>query len=236
MAPTDRSRTPSDGGDTTKLAVAGDVGAPPLTSGSARRLQFPAHRDIFLGRDRDCDIRFHDLNPGDLTLISRVHAILRFDRDQWVVVDKSQNGVYVSGSRAPRCHPRPAEHHAGQPARATVDLPGRQSAGVFGSAQSADPRPDPRGTWAPARRRQPEDYRAPTGDSAAGSSNQNAAPTRPVLPRMEASGLVTVGRPRRTPSSWKTRWPRACTPCWLILGPSGNPRQQRSNGTSSTEP
>ncbi|MGA8547049.1 MAG: FHA domain-containing protein, partial [Mycobacterium sp.] len=101
MAPTDRSRTPSDGGDTTKLAVAGDVGAPPLTVwlGSAM-YTFPADRDIFVGRDRDCDIRFHDLNPGDLTLISRVHAILRFDRDQWVVVDKSQNGVYVSGSRA----------------------------------------------------------------------------------------------------------------------------------------
>ena len=53
-----------------------------------------------MGRDRDCDIRFQDINPDDLTLISRVHAILRFDGAQWVVVDKSQNGVYVAGSRA----------------------------------------------------------------------------------------------------------------------------------------
>ncbi len=61
---------------------------------------FPVDRDVIVGRDRECDICFHDVNPDDLTLISRVHAILRFDGAQWVVVDKSQNGVYVAGSRA----------------------------------------------------------------------------------------------------------------------------------------
>jgi ABC-type multidrug transport system ATPase subunit len=102
MAPTDRSPTPSDDGNTTKLAVASGVGAPPLAVwlGSAM-YTFPAERDVTVGRDRGCDICFHDLNPGDLTLISRVHALLRFDGSKWVVIDKSQNGVYVSGSRAP---------------------------------------------------------------------------------------------------------------------------------------
>ena len=101
MSPTDRSRTPPDDGNTTKLAVASGVGAPPLTVwlGSAM-YTFPVDRDVIVGRDRDCDIRFQDINPDDLTLISRVHAILRFDGAQWVVVDKSQNGVYVAGSRA----------------------------------------------------------------------------------------------------------------------------------------
>jgi ABC transport system ATP-binding/permease protein len=101
MAPTDHSRTPSDSGNTTKLAVASGVGVPPLTVwlGSAM-YTFPVDRDVIVGRDRECDICFHDLNPDDLTLISRVHAILRFDRDHWVVVDKSHNGVYVAGSRA----------------------------------------------------------------------------------------------------------------------------------------
>jgi ABC transport system ATP-binding/permease protein len=101
MAPTDRSRTPPGGGNTTKLAVASGVGVPPLTVwvGSAM-YTFPVDRDVIVGRDRDCDIWFHDINPDDLTLISRVHAILRFDGSQWVVVDKSQNGVYVAGSRA----------------------------------------------------------------------------------------------------------------------------------------
>jgi ABC-type multidrug transport system ATPase subunit len=61
---------------------------------------FPVGRDVIVGRDRDCDIRFHDVNPEDLTLISRVHAILRFDGGQWVVVDKSQNGIFVAGSRS----------------------------------------------------------------------------------------------------------------------------------------
>jgi len=61
---------------------------------------FPVDRDVIVGRDRECDIRFQDIDPDDLTLISRVHAILRFDGGQWVVVDKSQNGIYVAGSRA----------------------------------------------------------------------------------------------------------------------------------------
>ncbi len=61
---------------------------------------FPVDRDVIVGRDRECDICFHDVDPDDLTLISRLHAILRFDGSQWVVVDKSQNGVYVDGSRA----------------------------------------------------------------------------------------------------------------------------------------
>jgi len=74
---------------------------PPLTVwlGSAM-YTFPVDRDVIVGRDRGCDISFQDISPDDLTLISRVHAILRFDGSQWVVVDKSQNGVYVAGSRA----------------------------------------------------------------------------------------------------------------------------------------
>jgi len=73
---------------------------PPLTVllGSAM-YTFPHDRDIVVGRDRDCDICFHDVNPEDLTLISRAHAILRFDGRHWVVVDKSQNGIFVDDSR-----------------------------------------------------------------------------------------------------------------------------------------
>ena len=91
---------PADG-STSKFAAAGEVSVPPLTVwlGSAM-YTFPVDRDVVVGRDRECDICFHDINPDDLTLISRVHAILRFDGAQWVVVDKSQNGLYVSGSRA----------------------------------------------------------------------------------------------------------------------------------------
>jgi ABC transport system ATP-binding/permease protein len=101
MSPTDRSRmTPADG-STIKFAAAGEAGVPPLTVwlGSAM-YTFPVDRDVIVGRDRECDICFHDINPDDLTLISRVHAILRFDGTQWVVVDKSQNGLFVGGARA----------------------------------------------------------------------------------------------------------------------------------------
>src|SRR3984885_8394670 len=101
MSPTDRSRPPAEDGSTTKLATASGIAVPPLTVwlGSAM-YTFPVDRDVIVGRDRECDIRFQDIDPDDLTLISRVHAILRFDSSQWVVVDKSQNGIYVAGSRA----------------------------------------------------------------------------------------------------------------------------------------
>src|SRR5271170_6113516 len=101
MSPTDRSRHPAEDGSTTKLATASGIAVPPLTVwlGSAM-YTFPVDRDVIVGRDRECDIRFQDIDPDDLTLISRVHAILRFDGGQWIVVDKSQNGIYVAGSRA----------------------------------------------------------------------------------------------------------------------------------------
>jgi ABC transport system ATP-binding/permease protein len=101
MTPTDRSHQPADNANTTKLAAAGGVRVPPLTVwlGSAM-YTFPIGRDVVVGRGRDCDICFHDINPEDLTLISRVHAILRFDGRHWVVVDKSQNGIFVDGSRS----------------------------------------------------------------------------------------------------------------------------------------
>ena len=101
MSPTDRSRPPPDDGRTTKFAATGGVGVPPLTVwlGSAM-YTFPNDRDVIVGRGRECDICFQDINPEDLTLISRVHAILRFDGRHWVLVDKSQNGLFVDGSRA----------------------------------------------------------------------------------------------------------------------------------------
>jgi ABC-type multidrug transport system ATPase subunit/pSer/pThr/pTyr-binding forkhead associated (FHA) protein len=101
MSPTDRSRPPAKDGSTTKLTTASGIAVPPLTVwlGSAM-YTFPVDRDVIVGRERECDIRFQDIHPDDLGLISRVHAILRFDGGQWVVVDKSQNGVYVAGSRA----------------------------------------------------------------------------------------------------------------------------------------
>ncbi len=98
--------TPTDGGspavepETTKLAVVRQEDSSPLTVwlGSAM-YTFPAGHDSTVGRDRDCDIWLRDTDAAISTLISRVHAILRFDDSQWVVVDKSQNGVYVGGAR-----------------------------------------------------------------------------------------------------------------------------------------
>lgn len=91
----------SDEGSTTRLAVLSEVSAPPLTVWlGAAMYTFPGGRDLTIGRERDCDICLHDGAPADLALISRMHAILRFDDTRWVVVDKSQNGVFVDGARA----------------------------------------------------------------------------------------------------------------------------------------
>ncbi|HZE16861.1 MAG TPA: FHA domain-containing protein, partial [Mycobacterium sp.] len=100
MTPTDRGSTPPAEAETAELAVVSEVGPSPLTVwlGSAM-YTFPAGRDVTVGRDRDCDIWLRDTDPATFTLISRVHAILRFDGSHWLVVDKSQNGVFVGGAR-----------------------------------------------------------------------------------------------------------------------------------------
>ena len=76
------------------------LGPPPVTVwlGSAM-YTFPADRDVTVGRDRNSDIWLRDTDPATFTLISRVHAILRFDGTTWVLVDRSQNGAYVEGTR-----------------------------------------------------------------------------------------------------------------------------------------
>ena len=203
MAPTDRSRTPLDGGNTTKLAVASGVGVPPLTVwlGSAM-YTFPADRDVILGRDRGCDIWFHDLNPDDLTLISRVHAILRFDRTQWVVVDKSQNGVYVAGSRANvvPIHDR-LSITLGSPRGPQLTFRVAKAPTSPGprNPRTLDRMPDePPGTSAKTTAFRPVTPPPPTRAQTQPPVRPTAPqshPRRPVLPRTGgSSGLVTVGR------------------------------------------
>ena len=97
--------TPTDGVGRPRIArPAGTAvrppGPPPLTVwlGSAM-YTFPADRDATVGRERNADIWLRDTDAATFTLISRVHAILRFDGTNWVLIDKSQNGVYVDGIR-----------------------------------------------------------------------------------------------------------------------------------------
>ncbi|EUA16016.1 ABC transporter family protein [Mycobacterium xenopi 4042] len=102
MTPTNRGITPSHPNRSSQLAAMSAESSPPLTVwlGSAM-YTFPTDRDVTVGRDRDCDICLHEGDRASLGLISRTHAILRFDGAQWVAVDKSQNGVFVDGVRAP---------------------------------------------------------------------------------------------------------------------------------------
>jgi ABC-type multidrug transport system ATPase subunit len=202
MSPSDHSRTPSGDGSTTKLAAASGAGVPPLTVwlGSAM-YTFPVDRDVIVGRDRECDICFHDVNPDDLTLISRVHAILRFDGAQWMVVDKSQNGVYVAGSRAnlvpihdrlsialgsprgPQLTFRVATS-AGPPNPRTLQSPADETLGESPKTAMFRPAGPPAPTRPPVR---------PTG-----SQPSQAAPPRPVS---ETRRVPTPPAPSRTAES-----------------------------------
>ncbi len=197
MSPTDRTPTPPDDGNTTKLAVPSGVGVPPLTVwlGSAM-YTFPADRDVVVGRDRECDICFHDVNPDDLTLISRVHAILRFDRNQWVVVDKSQNGVYVEGSPATVVPIRD---------RLSITLGSPRGPQLTFRVAKSPILPGPRN---PRRLDRTPDHPADAGAKTTAFRPvtpppstrppvrpTGAQPSRPVAPRTTgASDLVTVGR------------------------------------------
>ncbi len=102
MTPRDHGTTPRGDAKTSKLSGPRKVSAPPLTVwlGSAM-YTFPAGRDATVGRERDCDIWLRDTDPATFTLISRVHAILRYDGTRWVVIDKSQNGIFIDGVRRP---------------------------------------------------------------------------------------------------------------------------------------
>lgn len=166
---------------------------------------FPVDRDVIVGRDRECDICFHDVNPDDLTLISRVHAILRFDGAQWMVVDKSQNGVYVAGSRAnlvpihdrlsialgsprgPQLTFRVATS-AGPPNPRTLQSPADETLGE--SPETAMFRP----AGPPAPTRPPS--RPPVRPT--GSQPSQAAPPRPVS---ETRRVPTPPAPSRTAES-----------------------------------
>jgi ABC transport system ATP-binding/permease protein len=192
MSPTDRRHQPAVGDSTSKLATASGVSVPPLTVwlGSAM-YTFPVDRDIIVGRDRECDICFHDVNPEDLTLISRVHAILRFDGGQWVVVDKSQNGIFVAGSRSnlipirdrltlalggprgPELTFRVATPASGSPTRG--DSPATQ---MF---RPAAPPPPPAGPPHPSR---PQSQSRPTPSA--------PPPSRPA--QLRSLGTATIGR------------------------------------------
>jgi ABC-type multidrug transport system ATPase subunit/pSer/pThr/pTyr-binding forkhead associated (FHA) protein len=61
---------------------------------------FAAGREVTVGRGEQCDIR---VDVPERQAISRVHAVLRFDGQQWMAVDnKSRNGIYSGGARQAR--------------------------------------------------------------------------------------------------------------------------------------
>lgn len=59
---------------------------------------FGPGRDITVGRGADADIR---VEIAARQAISRVHAILHAQAGQWVLTDKSRNGIYLDGVRVP---------------------------------------------------------------------------------------------------------------------------------------
>ncbi|BDB42139.1 MULTISPECIES: FHA domain-containing protein [Mycobacterium] len=72
---------------------------PPLTVWLASAMYTFYCGEVTVGRHRDCDIWLHDGQPAVRQLVSRIHAILRFDGTQWRVVDTSRYGVFLGGVR-----------------------------------------------------------------------------------------------------------------------------------------
>jgi len=57
---------------------------------------FAGDRDVTIGRAVGCDVRIV-FRPA----ISRVHAVLRVQDGQWMIVDDSRHGIFVDGERVP---------------------------------------------------------------------------------------------------------------------------------------
>lgn len=53
------------------------------------------HQTITIGRDPKCDVVF----PADLLIVSRVHAKIRWDGDQYILKNLSTNGCYINGKK-----------------------------------------------------------------------------------------------------------------------------------------
>src|SRR5579875_91846 len=183
--------TQSDEGNTTRLALVNGPSELPLTVwlGSAM-YTFPAERDVVVGRDRDCDICLHDGDPADLALISRVHAILRFDSGRWVVVDKSQNGVYADGVRVPLVSVRDGQ-------RITLGSPHGPQLTFRVATSSAAPEPRnprtlrslPTPTRPPQRRTGPQ-----TRPTETAFRERTMRLRRPPRPGSAPAGSATIGR------------------------------------------
>lgn len=57
----------------------------------------PTEQPITLGRSERCEVVLDD--PA----VSRVHAVLSLQADEWLLIDQqSRNGVWVGGERVPR--------------------------------------------------------------------------------------------------------------------------------------
>lgn len=239
MSPTDRRPQPADDGSTTKLAAAGGISVPPLTVwvGSAM-YTFPVARDVVVGRDRHCDICFKDVNPEDLTLISRVHAILRFDGDRWVLVDKSQNGIYVAGSRSPVVpiadrlsvalgNPR-GPQLTFRVATPNVSAPARADSPATEVFRPAPSRPQPRPPGPPPTRAQSRPLRPPGPES---------SPNRPSPVR----GTATIGRAKTNSIvvedalASRVHATLESTPAGLVIRDNGSSNGTFVNGTLITE-
>jgi hypothetical protein len=62
---------------------------------------FEPGRDVVVGRDHGADIRVNH------RMVSRAHAVLRYDEGRWVAIDNgSRNGMFVDNRRVPSAHIR----------------------------------------------------------------------------------------------------------------------------------
>ena len=57
------------------------------------KIQEITDHEIFIGRSSDCQVRF----PSDMKVISRKHAAIRREGNQFKIVDTSSNGTIVNG-------------------------------------------------------------------------------------------------------------------------------------------
>ncbi len=241
MTSTDGGGMPPIEPETTELAVVRQVSSSPLTVwlGSAM-YTFPAGRDATVGRDRDCDIWLRDTDAAISTLISRVHAILRFDDSQWVVVDKSQNGVYVGGSRrnlvaihddlsvalgSPN-GPQLTFRVAGPSAPAGLDSPPTLEMPALPAVDDFETEPFARSVRPTGPHPSPSD---PIGAGHASDTTRIPAPPRPIAaPR----GTRTVGR-SKTNDVVVDDWLVSRVHALLLATPAGTEIRDKnsSNGT-----
>jgi len=152
------------------------------------QIQEFAEGSILVGRHPSCHVRF----PADVTVLSRTHAEIVRDGNQFRLVDKSTNGTFVNGKRITETFLKSGDVLAFAEGGPKVSfLTEVKEAPAVAAAPPPPVRPPARAPEAP--RIEPPRAEIPRPAPAAPREERAAAPPAPPVGKTKAPMIVQIG-------------------------------------------